>query len=545
MPRYEITAPDGKRYEINAPEGASEQDVMAYAQQHYGQPDAAPKQWTPKKRTPGDLQEAAMRYDRDNNPTMAGIPWYQQAAEGVGKSVADTALGVRQLVGAADQAEVSQRSKQDDALLRTGWGNVGDVGGIALQMAAPAGDAAKVLSGAGKFAPYLGAAVRSGVFQGTQPVQSGDTRLGNMAEAAAAGAVGQKVAGVAGAAAKKAAKAISPEVMRLYQAAKSAGIPVHFSQLADSKFAKTLASTLSYFPLSGAGVKAKAQQEGFNRAVSNTFYADAKTLSDDVMSTARKDLGAAYDKVFHGQTIQLDRKAIVDLFKLHNDAGTKLEASKASVARAQIERILDQFGSGKAVPAEVYQSLRSELRKDFPKGDAIGAQVANARKILDDAAGRQLGPARQKVLQKLNAAYANLRTTEDALKQVAGAAGNVRPSSLYPLIRNGSTKDMRELAKIGQVLLKDPIPDSGTAGRLLVSGALSGGAIGGGLPLIGLAKLMAVGATAGRAANSDLATRYAAVGNQRTLNGLARLAKAAPVAFPTTVAAKKKERPKP
>lgn len=32
MPRYEITAPDGRRFEVDAPEGASQQDVMAFVQ---------------------------------------------------------------------------------------------------------------------------------------------------------------------------------------------------------------------------------------------------------------------------------------------------------------------------------------------------------------------------------------------------------------------------------------------------------------------------------------------------------------------------------
>lgn len=41
MPKYRITAPDGKTYEINAPDGASQDDVLQYVQQNYqgvGQP---------------------------------------------------------------------------------------------------------------------------------------------------------------------------------------------------------------------------------------------------------------------------------------------------------------------------------------------------------------------------------------------------------------------------------------------------------------------------------------------------------------------------
>lgn len=35
MPTYKITSPDGQNYEINAPEGASESDVLAYAQKNF------------------------------------------------------------------------------------------------------------------------------------------------------------------------------------------------------------------------------------------------------------------------------------------------------------------------------------------------------------------------------------------------------------------------------------------------------------------------------------------------------------------------------
>jgi hypothetical protein len=35
MARYEITAPDGRRFEVNAPEGATQEQVLAYAQQNF------------------------------------------------------------------------------------------------------------------------------------------------------------------------------------------------------------------------------------------------------------------------------------------------------------------------------------------------------------------------------------------------------------------------------------------------------------------------------------------------------------------------------
>lgn len=59
MPKFRITGPDGQTYDINAPEGASEQDVLAYAQRNYkmaaapAKPQAAPE-------TPGMLESLGM-----------------------------------------------------------------------------------------------------------------------------------------------------------------------------------------------------------------------------------------------------------------------------------------------------------------------------------------------------------------------------------------------------------------------------------------------------------------------------------------------------
>lgn len=43
MPTYVVTAPDGKEYEITAPEGATQEQVLAYAQQNYSKPAEKPQ----------------------------------------------------------------------------------------------------------------------------------------------------------------------------------------------------------------------------------------------------------------------------------------------------------------------------------------------------------------------------------------------------------------------------------------------------------------------------------------------------------------------
>lgn len=53
MPKYRITGPDGGTYEVTAPEGATEQDVLTYAQQNY-KPAAVKPAVAPKRAAPND-----------------------------------------------------------------------------------------------------------------------------------------------------------------------------------------------------------------------------------------------------------------------------------------------------------------------------------------------------------------------------------------------------------------------------------------------------------------------------------------------------------
>lgn len=130
MPKYRITGPDGNTYEVTAPEGATEQDVLAYAQQNY-KPSAAPKT-TPANDDIGKLERAQQRvyagtntdqYGRKIGADFSGVTarvdsteapiqdmasvevrpdpadgmgWYEKYRAGLGKSLVDTYQGAKQ-----------------------------------------------------------------------------------------------------------------------------------------------------------------------------------------------------------------------------------------------------------------------------------------------------------------------------------------------------------------------------------------------------------------------------------------------------------------
>lgn len=68
MPKYQVTSPDGKTFEVTAPDGASQDEVLAYAQSQFQKP--APVQPTQKPAPPANTAVAV----NAANKGIAGIP---------------------------------------------------------------------------------------------------------------------------------------------------------------------------------------------------------------------------------------------------------------------------------------------------------------------------------------------------------------------------------------------------------------------------------------------------------------------------------------
>lgn len=494
----------------------------------------------------------------DPTEGMSGV---EKFFAGAGKSILDSATGVAQLlsseaapylfgvtglatnaidrrfgVGERADREAEAARVRDQPLMDTGAGLAGNITGQIAQAAIPAGRGASIAGRLARAAPYVESAARGAAFSGLQPTVGEESRAQRAAIGAAGGAAGQAASGIAGAAARRAGQAMQPAIASSIETAKQAGIPLHVAQVSDSRFLKGLSSVLNTLPFSGAASAGRNQQQAFNRAVSNTFGADAPVLTDDVMRASREGISSVYNNIFSRNTVSLDRSDLTRLAGIEQTAMRNMTGDRAQVVRNQLDSILDNFADG-SVSGAKYQSLRSELAK--VKGDpAIEGMVKAMRKVVDEAAFRSVGNGDAALLKQANSQWANLRTAEDALKQVAGASGDIRPAALWPMVRNGSTKEMRELARVGQNVLKDPIPNSGTAERVAINNLLG---LGGGAYLASndelpaWARLAGAGLLAGRIANSPTAANALMLSRPATtgaVNGLARIAQSAPYAAP-------------
>ena len=94
MPVYRITSPDGNTYEVTAPEGATEQDVLAYAQQNYSSASAA---------TPEDPYANDSAWDFSGERTLAGrfLEGNKAVPRGFANTILGSAEGAAELVDAA------------------------------------------------------------------------------------------------------------------------------------------------------------------------------------------------------------------------------------------------------------------------------------------------------------------------------------------------------------------------------------------------------------------------------------------------------------
>jgi hypothetical protein len=298
----------------------------------------------------------------------------------------------------------------------------------------------------------------------------------------------------------------------------------------DSKALQTLASAVKYLPFAGNTAARNAQQGAFNRALAGQIGEHASSLTDEVMANAARRIGQGYDELFSRNSVRLTPQDASKLANIINTA-TKFGGNDAGqLVGNHVDEIIGALDQNGAMPGRLYQSLRTDqlLPSERNAAPAAGHYLRQVRKVLEGAANRSMQGDDAQALAKLNGQYNSLRILQKAVNnRAAGAGGDVAPGSLWSLVNGkfGSTPAMRELAQLGQTVLKDPIPDSGTAARNLYTGALVGGGyfephaiapmlVGGG-----------VGATVGRVLNSPLAARtlpHAGESILRALSGAAQ-----------------------
>lgn len=439
MPKYRITGPDGGTYEVTAPDGASEADVLAYAQQNY---KAKPKaELAPLTADPTD-----------------GMSGMEKFNAGVGKAFADIGLGVKQRLGMAPRSEADEVKKRDAALTGTGAGLAGNIMGN-VSMLAPAA----LIPGA---ATVPGAAAVGGLVGALQPSASSKEDAANIGLAAAGGAAGQwlttKAPGVLQSRIDKAATAQQANAQK-FAAGKAAAKEGYVIPPADLEpgVLTEAASGLSG-KIKTAQVASQRNQQVTDRLARQSvgLKADDK-LTADVLQTIRNQASTTgYAPIRNAGTVTADKQFFTSL---DNIANTQQGASR-SFPGVGDNGVLDlvaklkqqSFDAGDAIDAT--RVLREAADKAYRQGDkGLGKANKAAADAIEDMLDRHLtASGNADAVKAFRDARTLIAKTYTVQKGLNDQTGNVAADKLAKELAKGRplTGEQRTIAETAQAFPK-------------------------------------------------------------------------------------------
>lgn len=572
MAKFRITGPDGNTYEITAPDDATEEQVLAYAQT---------QQAPTKQRSPQELQNAVMRgepgakeeWDARVTATQgaAGLKPYSPTegqrgtdlrVEGFGRSINSTKEGIGQLLGITPQSQIDESARIDAPLMGDTNGQIGNIAGLTTQMLIPGTALARTATLAPKLAALpayarfgaglLGAAGENAAFTGIQPVVSGDTRAGNMGEAALWGAGGKAAQSGVGLLARGGSGVISNTMKNLQEEAAKRGITLGVPELTNNQMVQTVSNQLGRLPFGGGIAKAERNKAAINQAVAKTFGENADAVNSEVYGAAKSRIGGEFNRLTDQNNLPVTRELMSSLKAAQENAG-KLSTS-GPVVSGWIDELLSKAGADGKIPGKAYQAIDSELGAAMKSGGPEAYQLGKLREVIRGHMDEAISPADKQAWQQARSQYGALKTIRDLVSKDSGEG--ISPQGLMARVTSnnagkermaqGTAGELGLLAQIGQKI-KAP-PNSGTADRALVNigaGGLLYGAQNQGYISPELALLMGGGLLGNRALNSRAASNYYAKGLSPVASGLLKgAAKPLPYVLPAIAATSAAAEPK-
>lgn len=288
---------------------------------------------------------------------------------------------------------------------------------------------------------------------------------------------------------------VAPERQALVQAARREGIPITAGQASGNQALRYMEGAFENLPTTAgrqAGV-VDASRRGFNRAVLRRAGINADIATPDILAANRQRLGQEFERLSAATTVQFDAPFVGAVNQAVARYGRKLPSQQREVFRNFVTDIFTDPTTGQprgTMSGGVYQQARSDLtrlvRSYQDMDPALSRALRQLRDSLDDVAGRSIPRDMQTAWHQARRQYSAQRTVERALGAgEAAAEGNISPLLLRNAV-NASDRnayalgrgELAELARVGQGLMR-PMPQSGTAPRAAMIGALTGGTVAG------------------------------------------------------------------
>jgi len=415
----------------------------------------------------------------------------------LGSGFADFGLGARQVMASdkptleslvtgqtpADKLKLEALNKRKlDAGLND------DFAGKALNFA---GKAAPLMAVPAVGGPIAGGALAGGLGGFLEPVAPGESRAANTAVGAAGGALLPAVF-----AGGRALLRPSGAGQELAEQAARYNIPVGVADVSNNKLVRAARSVMNDLPLTGTigAAQKEAQQAAYNRAVGQTFGADATKLTPDVMSGAKKNIGNELDRLWNNNNVAVDPKLLSAIQSAKQQASTLPEGEGRRLLGwvSDLESKIVPDANGMAhIPGDVANKFQSSLGSEAGKaGGFLKDNLQTLRQELIGNFNRSVGGADADALTLARGQYKNFKTVEPLMDKgalgVAGREAGDVPAALLPeavrkaysgVSSNTAPPALVDLAGIGSRLLPDRVPQTGGSARAIIQNSAIGTAL--------------------------------------------------------------------
>lgn len=384
-----------------------------------------------KYATQGESDESKARFQAMLDPT-SGMSTFDKLAAGAGKAVVDMGRGAGQWLGLVSRDDVAEARKRDEALMKTGAGQIGNIAGNVAMLAPTA-----MIPGANT---YAGAATIGAVTGAMQPSTSTGETLTNIGLGGAGGAAGKaiadKAASVVSNARAQAAQAAGQNAQRVGAArqAMNAGYVIPPADITNSKLVEAV---------SGLSGKIKTAQEASarNQPITNALVKQELGLAADapvdigVLNGIRQQAGQAYQSIRGTGTVMADQqfgRAVSDIATKYKTAVPSFPGlGKTNMHGQQIDDIANLVGSLKAKSFDASEAvdalgiLREMADKAYSAGDkTLGKATKEAAVALEDLLGRHVAASGNPDLlagfQQARQLIAKTYTAQKALNPMTG-----------------------------------------------------------------------------------------------------------------------------
>jgi hypothetical protein len=239
----------------------------------------------------------------------------------------------------------------------------------------------------------------------------------------------------------------------------------------------------------------RVQSDAYNAALLRRADISATSATPDTLLQGRADLGAVFDDLSARNTLRRDDTMQSEMDDLRAKVTRDVPESQRGPVLNRLDDMNAALGEDGSMAGQTYREMYTSLGQKIRSttdGDAR-SYLGQMRDILRGAMDRSISPQDQAAWQDVRQKYANLQTIAKVMDRPSAgtAVGDISPAGLAQASRNPNAKsfafgqgDLDDLARLGQGVLKQTVPDSGTTQRTVMANLLQGKSF---IPALGMA----------------------------------------------------------